>query len=89
MLNATLDQPAPYRAALYLVPISYALAFPIWSRLTLAPIAVPTSFESHDRQPTRLLAILAFMVFLQTAAEGALRAFFNVYLDQQLLTPCP
>ncbi len=27
------------------------------------------------------------MVFLQTAAEGALRAFFNVYLDQQLLTP--
>ncbi|MBP7601429.1 MAG: MFS transporter [Thermoflexales bacterium] len=87
MLNASLDQPAPYRAALYLVPISYALALPIWARLKLTPIAIPASSESHDRQPTRLLAILAVMVFLQTAAEGALRAFFNVYLDQQLLTP--
>ncbi len=87
MLNATLDQPAPYRAALYLVPISYAFAFPIWSRLKVAPIAPPVALESHDRQPTRLFTVLACMVFLQTAAEGALRAFFNVYLDRQLLTP--
>ena len=27
------------------------------------------------------------MVFLQASAEGGLRAFFNLYLDRQLLTP--
>ena len=87
ILNARVDQPAPYRAALYLVPIAFALAVPIWSRLKVAPIARPTSLESHDRQPTRLLAALAGMVFLQAAAENGLRTFFNVYLDRQLLTP--
>ena len=87
IVNATLDQPAPYRAAMILVPISFGLAVPIWSRLKVAPIAPPATLESHDRQPTRLLAALAGMVFLQAAAENGLRTFFNVYLDRQLLAP--
>ncbi|MBK8834519.1 MAG: MFS transporter [Anaerolineae bacterium] len=89
LVNARVDQPAPYRAAMVLVPIAFALAVPIWSRLKVSPIAPPTSLESHDRQPTRLLAALAGMVFLQAAAENGLRTFFNVYLDRQLLTPVP
>jgi MFS family permease len=87
MLNATVDQPAPFRVALFLVPLSYGLAAPIWARLRLAPIAPVRTPGGHDPQPTRLLTLLAFMVFLQTASEGALRAFFNVYLDRQLMTP--
>jgi len=87
LLNASVDQPAPYRAGLALAPISNILIAFIWSRMRLAPLAPAVSQGSHDRRPTRLLVFIVVMVFLQASAEGGLRAFFNLYLDRQLLTP--
>jgi MFS family permease len=87
LLSASVDQPAPYRAALALAPLSNILITFLWSRMRLAPLAPAVSQGSHDRRPTGLLVFIVVMVFLQASAEGGLRAFFNLYLDRQLLTP--
>lgn len=82
-----LETPGPYRVALMLVPLSYALAAPIWSRLKLAPFGAAGASAREGRPPARLFVALGVIVFLLTAAEGALRAFFNVYLDSSLRAP--
>jgi predicted MFS family arabinose efflux permease len=86
-LNATLEQPAPYLAALWIGPIACLVMAIIWSRLKLALLAAATSIGGQDLQPTRLLTFVVLMVVMQASAEGALRAFFNLYLDRQLMTP--
>ena len=86
-LNATLEQPAPYLAALRIVPIACLVMAIIWSRLKLALLAAASSIGGQDLQPTRLLTFVVLMVVMQASAEGALRAFFNLYLDRQLMTP--
>jgi len=86
-LNATLEQPAPYLAALWIGPIACLVMAIIWSRLKLALLAAASSIGGQDLQPTRLLTFVVLMVVMQASAEGALRAFFNLYLDRQLMTP--
>ncbi len=87
LLNATVDQPGPYRLGLVVAPISMVVIALIWSRMKLAPIASAVSSGVHDRRPTRLLVFIVCVVYLQASAEGGLRAFFNLYLDRQLMTP--
>jgi MFS family permease len=87
LLNATLQQSAPYHAGLLLVPIARVLISIIWSRLKVAPLMAISSVSGQDLQPTRLLIFIVIMVVMQASAEGALRAFFNLYLDRQLMTP--
>ena len=87
LLNATLEQPAPYQAALTILPFTWGVIVILWSRLKLAPMAAAVSIGGQDPRPTRLLFFVVFMVVMQASAEGALRAFFNLYLDRQLMTP--
>lgn len=87
LLNATVDQPGPYRLGLVVAPISMVVIALIWSRMKLAPIGSAVSSGVHDRRPTRLLVFIVCVVYLQASAEGGLRAFFNLYLDRQLMTP--
>jgi predicted MFS family arabinose efflux permease len=70
-----------------ILPITWVVISSIWSRLKLAPLAAVASIAGQDPRPTRLLTFVVLMVVMQASAEGALRAFFNLYLDRQLMTP--
>jgi predicted MFS family arabinose efflux permease len=81
----TLADPAPYRAMLWIVPALHAISSLLFA--TASPAAVVArqgDAVGTGVRPTGLLALLLAIVFLQTAGEGAVRAFFNVYLDADL-----
>jgi hypothetical protein len=83
--GSTLADPAPYRAMLWLVPVLHAISSLLFG--TASPAAVVTrqsDTAGTGARPTGLLALLLVIVYLQTAGEGAVRAFFNVYLDTDL-----
>ena len=83
--GATLADAAPYRAMLWLVPALHATSSLLFARASpAAPVARLTEATVGAARPTALLALLGVIVFLQTAGEGAVRAFFNVYLDADL-----
>lgn len=80
----TLDSPAPYRLTLWLCPLLYALA--AWVMLGATSLRLPRFHDGPQtaRAPYALLVLLGAVVMLQSTGEGAVRAFFNVYLDQGL-----
>ena len=81
----SLDQPDPYRLALWpgviLSFAAIAILFPA------VPAHVPRQ-ESYARSVTQspwvLLAFIGLLAFLASYSDGALRTFFNVYLDTGL-----
>jgi hypothetical protein len=84
-LGANLDQPAPYRLALWLGPILACGAIAIMGRAD--PVRVErqgTQHKSAVRAPLALLAFFGLVVFLGAIGEGTVRTFFNVYLDTAL-----
>lgn len=84
-LGANLDQPAPYRLALWLGPILVCGA--IWILSGAAPVKVTrqdTQQLSTSRVPLALLAFFGLVTFLGAIGEGTVRTFFNVYLDTAL-----
>jgi MFS family permease len=86
-LGAAPDDPAPYRYTLWLVPIFYLLCFLVWT--TATPV---TPYEENRRESSRLapwgfFLFFGLVVILQTASEGLVRTFFNIYLDQDLHLP--
>ena len=85
LTGATPENPAPYRITLWLAPIFFALAAFFFSRMK--PIVLlETKSENLQASKAPMLVLLFFgvIIFLQTASEGAVRAFFNVYLDRDL-----
>jgi MFS family permease len=88
VLSLPLDDPSAYR---YPLLISALLMIPAVITI-LATRDVST--EQRDEKATEvapapyiLITILAVVVLLQVAAEGAPRTFFNVYLDAGLQVP--
>jgi MFS family permease len=85
LLGLTLDEPAPYRLALCVAP---ALLFAAIVPLLRADAVRITSDEKKQgdsgRAPVLWLAFFGVFVFLQVIGEGAVRSFFNVYLDVEL-----
>src|SRR5437867_1503503 len=49
-----------------------------------APRVLPSRRATAERVPLGLFVLLGVVVFLFTASDGTLRAFFNVYLDTRL-----
>jgi MFS family permease len=85
LLGQSLDQPAPYRYGLWLVPVAYVLALLIFSRAQ--PVSLgdgATSEYAHMRPPVATLLIFGAIAILQSVGDGVLQAFFNVYLDRGL-----
>ncbi|MBW7884740.1 MAG: MFS transporter [Caldilineaceae bacterium] len=84
-LDLTLDQPAPYRLALWLGPV---LSFGTLAILVRAdPVHAARQYARQGRTARAPLALLAFfglVVFLGAIGEGTVRIFFNVYLDMAL-----
>ncbi len=85
--SGSLDHPAPYRAALWAAPIAYLLCALLWLGTRPVQVVQPTERGSATSKPIGLFVFLVLLVFLQTASEGALLSFFNVYLDTQLGVP--
>lgn len=87
-IGVTLADPAPYRLALWLGPLLCGLS--ILPLLGADPARVLTGAEtraSSGKAPLMLLLSFGFIVFLQAIGEGAIRTFFNVYLDAGLGVP--
>ena len=99
--EAGLDQPEPYRLALWIGPLLCALA--ILPLLRAAPgrsAAGPGEHATSERPagtfevratktsaPVGLLAFWAIVIFLEAMSEGSVRTFFNVLLDKGLGAP--
>jgi MFS family permease len=86
--GGSVAEAAPYRTALCLVPLLFlgctvVLASARRARLT----ETPAEEAQATSRPLGTFLILGGIVLLQTAAEGPLRAFFNVYLDRGLGVP--
>jgi hypothetical protein len=87
-IGSSLADAAPYRTVLWLVPLLFlgcvaVLAGARPARLTDLRVDEPLA----DSRPLGTFLMLGGVVLLQTAAEGPIRAFFNVYLDRGLAVP--
>jgi MFS family permease len=86
-IDLTLDNAEPYRIALWLGPLLLFLSI-----LPLFGADPARSTHSEQRaaagpMPIGLLAIFGAIIFLQSISEGAVRTFFNIYLDTGLAVP--
>jgi hypothetical protein len=83
----SLDQPAAYWVPLWLVPLAHLLCVLAWA--TARPVTLATSSDTAESapMPLGLFVFFGWVVFLLTAGEGSVRAFFNVYLDKALQLP--
>ncbi len=87
-LGYSLEKPAPYWYPLWLVPLAHLLCIVVWSRTTPVNLVKESgSVKESLQMPLGLFVFLGCIVFLQTAGEGSVRAFFNVYLDKALQMP--
>ncbi|RLT39502.1 MAG: hypothetical protein DWI57_10130 [Chloroflexi bacterium] len=86
LLGGSLEEPAPYRASLWVAPVFYLLAALLIARASPLKLEEETAHQTRSAAPFGLFVLLGVIVFLQTAGEGGARVFFNVYLDTGLLT---
>ena len=85
--GGSLDQTAPYRYALWLTPLAYTVCIFLWAGARPARWLGETEAATTSAKPLGLCIFFGLVVFLQTAGEGSVRAFFNVYLDKTLAVP--
>jgi MFS family permease len=86
-LGAGAANPTPYRMTLWLAPIAYLLAVACMAGAAdapAAPLGPPAPQAGRSPSPTSTLVTFAVVVILGAAAEGTVRAFFTLYLDQEL-----
>jgi MFS family permease len=85
LLGATLNEPAPYRYPLWLATL---LMLPAISAMYLARDIQPEGHHSAagrlSAAPLWLIGGVALAVLLRVVGEGAVRTFFNIYLDVDL-----
>lgn len=82
--GGTLDDAWPYGVSMWLPPILYAMAILVFWRASPLELSSSDGQDSAGRVPMRLFALLGLVAFLPAVGSGALRAFFNVYLDVDL-----
>jgi MFS family permease len=87
--GTSLADPTPYRIVQWLTPPAFAVAAIAMLAARPTPRIEHTHVSNHGAGPPfGLFVLLGLLVFLFTASEGAVRAFFNVYLDTRLgVTP--
>jgi MFS family permease len=89
-MGFSLDQPAPYRYALFsaagvLIPGVIALLAIRDSQ----PQPQPQQHHKTDPFPGGLIALMAGLMLLQVAAYSTAGTFFNVFLDERFHLPTP
>lgn len=84
-LGTSLAQPAPYWYILWLVPVTYLVISLVWTQSPPVYLEAPrTHGKASTRMPLALFCFFGLVTFLFAAGDGAVRAFFNVYLDADL-----
>jgi len=87
-LDLSVEQAAPYRLTLWVGPILIFLALLPLSRADPAkPVGLRKQQAAAEPAPMRWLIFFGLFVFVQVIGEGAVRTFFNVYLDSALAVP--
>ncbi|MGQ0600924.1 MAG: MFS transporter [Anaerolineales bacterium] len=86
-LGSPLEQAAPYWYPLWLVPVVHLLCVVVWANARAVRLEDKAEAEGSAPKPIALFIFFGLVVFLQTAGEGSVRAFFNVYLDTALKVP--
>jgi MFS family permease len=84
----SLDQPAPYRFALFSATI--ALIPALFALMAIRDVKVtrpPQQTRQADPVPLGMIVLMAGLMLLQVAAYSTVNIFFNVYLDTQLHMP--
>ena len=85
LTGSSLDQALPYRLALLLNPFVYLISAILQSRMKREEtVKIDSQSASSTPPPIGLFLFFGLLIFLQSASEGGLRAFFNIYLDQDL-----
>jgi predicted MFS family arabinose efflux permease len=75
----------PYQISLWLAPVFYLGGFlAVVGMRPVPPSAHQATAAARGHAPVAFLAAYVLLFFLLAAAEGSLRAFFNVYLDNRL-----
>lgn len=78
----SLDQPAPYRFVLWLGPVLACGAIVVLAGAEPAHVTRSGPLQQGaTRAPLALLIFFGLVTFLSAIGEGAVRTFFNVYLD--------
>jgi hypothetical protein len=84
-MGIPLDDPAPYRLALWIAPLGFALAGVLfWAIRPVAVVSKEDNRVQRSGAPIGLFIFFTAMVFLGALGGGAMRAFFNLYLDSEL-----
>src|SRR5262245_11206989 len=83
--GTSVADPSPFRIVLWLTPAAFlASGVAMLAAKSVPAIASNGGRSSIGRSPLGIFVLLGIVVFLFTAGEGVLRAFFNVYLDTRL-----
>ena len=83
--GTTLEQAAPYGLALWLAPVFFLINAFLFARIsTNGPLVSEPETKKAAPPPIVLFLFIGIVIFLQTASEGGVRAFFNIYLDKDL-----
>ena len=97
-LDIGMDQPAPYRLALWLGPIlSWLGILPLIGAdpgyvheeevVTAEGVPAPAQGQISRRAPLGLLLFWGIFVLIAAIGEGSVRTFFNVYMNNALAVP--
>jgi MFS family permease len=87
-LGMPLDAAAPYKLGLWIGPILCWVAMvPLLRTDPGRVVSQAGTGAANERAPIRLLVFWGVMVFLAAVGEGAMRTFYNVFLDAQLGVP--
>jgi hypothetical protein len=85
LTGASTADAAPYRTVMWLTPVAFAACGATLVAAKPAPrVPSRTAVAGSAESPLHLFVLLGVIVFLFTAGEGMLRAFFNIYLDTGL-----
>jgi MFS family permease len=88
VLALSLDNPAPYRYPLWIAAVALIPAVVVMSATReIGSAHTQGTVADAGPAPYGLIALMALVVLLQVAGEGAARTFFNVYLDAGLHVP--
>ncbi len=86
--GVSLDLPEPYRLSLWLGPILlWASVIPLFGADSGQLKNITKQKDTAESIPFKWFIFFGVFVFVQVIGEGAMRTFFNVYLDSTLAVP--
>ena len=84
-LGSSLKDPAPYRYTLLLAGALVFLGVPALAATSRSGIEPPSqTTEDSGKTPWAPILVISLVVLLTVFGEGAVRTFFNIYLDTEL-----